>query len=363
MTGAADATTVRRTRRKGKERGQQPRQKVQYTELDPAIRAPRHGWTIVARKEFADLLLSWRFVIMIGILALAAGVAVYSTAGQLRQADVTDSASQIPRLFLFLFAPPSSVAPQGLPSFIFMFSVVGPLLGILLGFDAVSSERAEGTLPRLLSQPIHRDDVINGKFVAGLSLVALGFAVIMLLVAALGILQLGVIPSPDSILRLMSWWVIAVLYVGFWLAFALLCSVLLRSSATSALAAFGVWLLITLFAFFLVGIVANTLAPVGADATLSEQIANQNLTENLARLSPATLFQEATQAILDPTTRSLSLVTQTLQLDPSTGAVASPLAFDQSLLVIWPQAVSLIALTALAFAGAYIAFMRQEVRA
>ena len=51
MTGAADAQSVRRPRRKNRDRGQQqPRQKVQYTELDPAIRAPRHGWMIVARK-------------------------------------------------------------------------------------------------------------------------------------------------------------------------------------------------------------------------------------------------------------------------------------------------------------------------
>jgi hypothetical protein len=31
--------------------------------------------------------------------------------------------------------------------------------------------------------------------------------------------------------------------------------------------------------------------------------------------------------------------------------------------VIWPQFVALIALTAIAFALAYVAFMRQEVRA
>ena len=83
MTGAADAQSVRRTRRKNRDRNQQPRQKVQYTELDPAVRAPRHGWMIVARKEFADLILSFRFLIVIGILGLAAGAAVYATAGQL----------------------------------------------------------------------------------------------------------------------------------------------------------------------------------------------------------------------------------------------------------------------------------------
>jgi ABC-2 type transport system permease protein len=39
------------------------------------------------------------------------------------------------------------------------------------------------------------------------------------------------------------------------------------------------------------------------------------------------------------------------------------LSLDQSLLVIWPQFVGLIALTSGAFALAYVSFMRQEVRA
>jgi ABC-2 type transport system permease protein len=85
--------------------------------------------------------------------------------------------------------------------------------------------------------------------------------------------------------------------------------------------------------------------------------------ENLARLSPATLFQEATQAILDPSVRTLNYVTQVLELNQSNGAIPTLLTLDQSLLVIWPQVVALIALTVISFAAAYIAFMRQEVRA
>ena len=36
---------------------------------------------------------------------------------------------------------------------------------------------------------------------------------------------------------------------------------------------------------------------------------------------------------------------------------------DQSLLLVWPQVVVLIALTVACFAAAYALFMRQEVRA
>ena len=358
----AESGALRKTRHKARPERSEKR-RLQYTALDPTIRAPRHGWMIVARKEFADLILSFRFLILIGIIALAAAAAVYATAGQLRQTGIAEAASNVPSLFLLLFAPPSSVAPENLPSFIFLISFLGPLLGIALGFDAVNGERAEGTLPRLLSQPIHRDDVINGKFVAGLAVIALIFAAIMLLMAGVGIVQLGIIPDPESIIRLGLWWLVTVIYVGFWLAFALLCSVVMRRAAGSALTALGVWLVITLFAFVLVGILAGFLAPAPADATLAEQVANRTMIENLSRLSPSTLFQESTQALLDPSVRTLSLVTLVLQLGQGSRAAGTLLSVDQSLLVIWPQVVALVALTVVAFAAAYISFMRQEVRA
>lgn len=45
------------------------------------------------------------------------------------------------------------------------------------------------------------------------------------------------------------------------------------------------------------------------------------------------------------------------------GAVASSLSFGQSLLLIWPHIVVMIALVMAGFAIAYINFMRQEIRA
>jgi ABC-2 type transport system permease protein len=41
----------------------------------------------------------------------------------------------------------------------------------------------------------------------------------------------------------------------------------------------------------------------------------------------------------------------------------STLSVEQSLLLVWPQVVALVALTVVCFAAAYILFMRQEIRA
>jgi hypothetical protein len=70
------------------------------------------------------------------------------------------------------------------------------------------------------------------------------------------------------------WMLLAVAYVGLWLALALACSIVFRRAATSALVAIAIWLMLTLFASLLVGVVAGFLSPLGPDATTADQIAN-----------------------------------------------------------------------------------------
>ena len=66
--------------------------------------------------------------------------------------------------FVFLMLFISRGVVFSLVQFVAFF---GPLIGLVLGFDAINRERNEGTVSKLLSQPIYRDAVINGKFLAG----------------------------------------------------------------------------------------------------------------------------------------------------------------------------------------------------
>ncbi|HEX2221265.1 MAG TPA: ABC transporter permease [Candidatus Limnocylindria bacterium] len=316
---------------------------------------PRSGIWVVAGKEMADHLLSLRFLILLALIALATLGAVYAAAGGLR--SVAPEATGTPALFLRLFTV--SVEEGQIPPFFVVVGLLAPLLGIALGFDAVSGERSAGTLPRLLSQPIHRDAVINGKFVAGLAVIAVILASVTLLVAGFGILRLGIAPTLEEVLRIAAWLAVAILYAGVWLAFSLLCSVLVRRAATAAFLAIAAWLVLTLFAARLTGIVADALAPVPANPTFEEVLANAELEQALSRLSPSTLFSEATLVLLTPQARSAGFIFE-FQL---VGALPDPLPLGQSLLIIWPQVVGLLALAVACFGAAYVAFMRQEIRA
>lgn len=318
-------------------------------------RPPRAGWPVVAAKEIADHLLSARFTVLLILLGLVTVGTVYAAASGIR--DVAPQAQGVPALFLRLFTISPTERLEGL-SFFSMVGFLAPLLGIAFGFDAVNSERSQGTLPRLLSQPIHRDDVINGKFAAGLAVISLILVALTLLVAGLGMIRLGVVPTASEVARLALWLVVAIVYVGFWLAFATLLSVTVRRAATSALVAISTWLVLTLFFGLLVGLVVDAMAPI-TQGTAEEVIRNARLQLAVARLSPGTLYQEATVVLLDPETRTVGFLLPQ-QVDR---AVRSTLGLDQSLLLVWPQLVGLVAVTVICFAAAYILFMRQEVRA
>lgn len=227
----------------------------------------------------------------------------------------------------------------------------------MFGFDAVNGERSQGTLPRLLAQPIHRDEVILGKFVAGLGVVTIMLTSLVVFVSGIGIFRLGVVPSPTEIWRLVVWVVFAVIYVGFWQALATLASVVSRRAATSALIPVGIWLVLTLFGTFIFGAIAGVVSPGGESP--ADQIASARTEQLVSQMSPITLFQGGSTVLLDPEVRSTGLLT----LEQVDRAIVTELDLTQSLLVVWPQMVTLLAMTAVMFALAYVFFVRQDVRA
>jgi ABC-2 type transport system permease protein len=323
---------------------------------------PRAGWMVIAAKEFGDHLLSSRFVVLLLILGLAVGIPIFLATEQIK--SLASEVSGVPALFVALFI----IGPQDVSIFqldvtvVSFIGLVAPLLGLAFAFDAVNGERSQGTLPRLLSQPIHRDDVINGKFAAGLAVIGLVLVTVCGLIAAFGLIRLGIVPAAYEVLRLLVWLVATIVYVGLWLAFGLLLSVVFRRAATSALVGFGTWLVVAVFGQFLARFLLAFVLPV--TTVLSEENL-QSLAAQTAilRLLPTTLYNEISLVLLNPgltQTTTPATVGQTIQLGQQ---IPSQLSLDQSFLLIWPQLVGLVAMMVACFAAAYVLFMRQEVRA
>ena len=316
--------------------------------------APRFhgGWRIVAHKEFTDHVRSVRFLVLVVLISLAGLAAVNSAAGPIR--DAAEAASETPSIFLFLF----SLSPERVPAFHEFLGILGPLLGIGFGFDAISGERAQHTLPRLVSQPIHRDEIINGKFVAGIAAIALALLSVMAIVGGYGALELGVGPTWSDLARIAAFYLVALVYVALWLALAILLSVFTRRAATAALTAIAIWLLFTLFGGLIAGVIADAVRPVDAESSAQEVLRNAQLDLDIRRVSPDQLYRDATGVLLNPSQRSTGIL-----VSDQTGALPSELPLRDSLLLAWWQLLAIVGAGIAMFAAAYVGFLRQEVRA
>ena len=177
------------------------------------------GLGVVFLKELTDHLTSARMRVLEWLVVLTALAAVYGAIAQVREVTAQD-----PFLFLRLF----TTARDPLPSFVAFLGFLAPLMAIGLGFDAINGEHNRRTLSRILSQPIYRDALLFGKFLAGLAVLAISFVALWLLVIGLGLIMLGVPPGSEEMGRALVFLLVTIVYAGVWLALAMLFSVIFR---------------------------------------------------------------------------------------------------------------------------------------
>ena len=312
----------------------------------------KHPFWVIVHKEIADHVHSLRFIILISIIVLTCMGALYTALTNIGAAIKPDDPDGS-----FLFLKLFTVSDGTLPSFVLFINFLGPLLGIALGFDAVNSEQNKGTLSRMLAQPIHRDCIINAKFVAALIIIGALLFALGLLVMGCGLIAIGIPPTPEEFWRIILFIITGIFYVAFWLNISILFSLCFRQAATSALASVAVWLFFSVFYAMIVNVVAKAVSPSGM-VSVYHQISYQKFILGLMRLAPSELFNEATTTLLMPSIRSLGPLT----MEQLQGAIPSPLPLGESIMIVWSQLTGLIAATVVCFAISYIVFMRREVR-
>ncbi|HLR31479.1 MAG TPA: ABC transporter permease subunit [Fodinibius sp.] len=305
----------------------------------------RPFWVMV-QKEISNHVRSWRFLILVTLILLTTSGSIYTIL-----TVIQDNPAQLSADSTFLYLKLFTKSAGNLPPFITLIGFLGPLVGIALGFDAVNSERDKGTLSRIISQPVPRDYFINSKFVGALIVIFFLVFALGLLVLGLGILYIGLAPALEEVLRIMVFLLFTCVYIAFWLNLGIMFSILFRQASTSALSSLAIWLFFTVFYSMLVSFVVGV--------TDYGRYAAQALTVMMSRISPDFLFNELTMILLTPSIRSLG----GLSFEQVSGTIPSTLPLGQSMLLVWPNIIALIAATLICFGISYVLFMRQEIRA
>ncbi|MFC1971930.1 ABC transporter permease [Chloroflexota bacterium] len=300
----------------------------------------------IFRKELADYFTSWRVFILFLLVYGISAVGLWSAHQGIRGVVTTEG---------FVFLKLFTTQGGGLPPLTMLVHLIVPWIGIALGFDAINREYSSGTMSRILSQPLYRDSVINGKFLAGIVTLSVMLFATVLIVAGVGLAMIGVPPTAEEIIRLFLYLFFTIVFGAFWMGLAMLFSVITKRPATSFLSSFALWLFFSIIISLVAQFTANGISPL-VEGSGESLIRNVELTQTVMRFSPNFLLQEASLVLLQPPTHGSLLLAALVAVE------GNPLSLGQSLLLVWPHLTTLLGLTIVCFGISYVVFMRQEVR-
>jgi ABC-2 type transport system permease protein len=209
------------------------------------------GLRVIAAKEFRDHIRSRRFHILLAIFLVIAVVGLIDGSVQYNEqiddynehlAEVSDD-EMVEGYFGW--------KPSILSAFFKMsmlITTVGIVLGCAMGFDLISREKESKSLKILLSHPVYRDEVINGKALGGIAAIALAMAIVLTISFAI-ILIFGIVPNLDESVRILLFGGLSFLLIFSYFAISLFMSTVAKNSSNA--------LIYTLIIF----IVLSTLIP------------------------------------------------------------------------------------------------------
>ncbi|MGQ9680748.1 MAG: ABC transporter permease [Candidatus Bathyarchaeia archaeon] len=319
------------------------------------------GALTVSRKELADHLGSRRYLILFTIIILLSSLSAYQGAQYLQSNPEAG--------FLAIF----SGQMFGF-SFVQLMVFFGPIVGLSLGFDAINKERTSGSLSVLLSQPIFRDSIINGKFLAGATALSIMTVSTVGITIGLAIPLLGFGPTLDGVLSIISLTLLTIMYLAFWLSLGLLFSVTAKKTSTSILASVATWLTCVIVISMLAALIANAVVPItftprpgnntvpGGQspqetseyrALVERRFAIRNL---ISKFSPTNLYSEAASAILGVISSS------TFMAGITRSTPFRSLTLTQGLAASWANITIIGVGLLICFITSYLKFLRMEIR-
>jgi len=224
-------------------------------------------------------------------------------------------------------------------------------MGVALGCDTISGEREKGTLKIILAQPVFRDTVINGKFLAATSAVSLAVLITSLATVGASTIVIGVTPTAEEALRIALFLPFTVLFTMTYYGIAAFLSTILKKTSQSVILSVTVWAVFTFVIPVIASFIAITIAPPafvpgqqGAEDSIARYLA---VIETISSITPNYHFNKIGQYLL-----GLYAATPAQQ----------EASITSSLMHAGPNILVLVIVTALVFIASYIAFTRQEVR-
>lgn len=359
----------------------------------------------VAGKEFKDHLTSKRFLVifaimmLLAVISMAGGMAEYkqtlkeykdntaqnqqqawykeqvsSLQSQIAAAEASgQSADEISKLQYQL----DNLVNPTMPSVLYVFTdmnqylvIVAMVLSVAMGFDLISREKEEGSLRSLLSHPVYRDSIINGKLIGALAVLALVICSTFLLTIAI-MMFYGIVPGLDDLLRIGAYFVIALIYCSVFFAIATMTSTIANTSAMSVLYTMGIVLvlfMITTFSGPIANAIMGTAPEYVPDPIEDEGIATTG-SDNIAGSNDAQQYYEKRSQIIEAIDTISPIYGFSDKISSAilykTGTSSDPYqqpSLLDSLSSVWTNLLALVIELIIPLAISYVMFMRTDIR-
>ena len=349
------------------------------------------GIFVVAKKEFLDHVMGKKFLVILAILmiisllAMHQGVESYNKqleSYKERTAEIEEH--------------PEVMPPRGMPEkpsilFVFqmmsmLFGILGAILAIAIGFNLISGEKESGSLKSLLSHPVFRDTIINGKALGGMG--ALGFAMLVMTLLSIGILMmLGIMPTGDEFVRIFVFMGFTLLFMFSFFAIALMCSTIAKNSTRAITYTLVIFIVISFIMPIAGSFVGMHLAGEmpeypgraihginesegGISEEEQERIQEEfkewwdkviRVQEMFSIADPKSNFEKVSSAVLNPGFQSSTVSFGSSSTTMITGSRAET-SILEALGMVWKNLLVLLLFPVIMFAIAYVKFMRMDIR-
>ncbi len=311
---------------------------------------------IVAKKEFADHISSRRFLAFLIVFLLFFGFSVYQGVSSFMRSyemySVGGSDKPGVMQIFGIFATGST-------------SLLGGILGILMGFDLLTKEKESGTLRTLLSHPVFRDEVINGKALG--ALLAMALVVFLTVIVAFGVLiALGFIPNVADVVTILKFGAITLVYFFTFFSIGLFASAMAKSTATALMIALGVFIVLAVILPFFGFIVADALAGEPPKPPKTEVVYKIGDGQRPTPIEEDPRWEEYRRQMDEYVKRRQAVMSVFTLLSPTSNYVSLVSSLSESVVLYQVKDttknwISLIVTPAIFFAASYVRFLREEI--
>ncbi|MCB8919988.1 MAG: ABC transporter permease subunit [Ardenticatenaceae bacterium] len=222
-------------------------------------------------------------------------------------------------------------------------AIVGAILAVILGYNALIEEKESGGLKLILSRPVYRDQLLIGKLLGNTAVIATLLALVFIFNLVLLVIIGGIWPTVGEAARLLTFTVIALAYMLIFLTVSMFLSIRLNNGATVFLISLTLWVLVSF------------VVPQMADAMMTNSSVVNSINGAINQIPQDTAVSQAIN-YLSPTWHLRNIGGQLLQFAPGSGVISAGTLVGHTLATL----LVLLAPTAAFIAAGFNVFQRNE---